>query len=611
MTIITETTSGDTLQLPVDTALPQHSALSRKNGYANAAKDFDWLEKNIPCQTACPAGTDIPEYLAAIAKGDHQYAYHINLVDNVFPAILGRVCSRPCEDECRHGWEGNGDSVAICFSKRSAADFANREPVVLPPVFPATGKKIAVIGAGVAGLAAARDLALWGHAVTVYEKHWSPGGMLNQGIPEFRLPRDLIEKEIKQIEMVGVDIICSTEIGRHIMMADLLADNDAVIMAAGTLRPNILGLEGRELGGIRHGLDFLLAANETDECKIAGDVIVVGGGFTAMDCARTAFRYGVNSVRVLYRRSQTEMLITPGELEELEHEGIPMEYMVSPVSYIGNGKINTMRFARTELGEPDDSGRRRPIPVEGSEFDVPADAVLLATGQFPATDWIDESLRSRFVGDDQWLLSGKAEETAVDKVFVAGDFAIGASTLIDAIGHAKDCARKVDAFLTGEQRLTDVAIIEDATTTGRKREMDFIPLNTMPTIPLEERTLTAEVESGYAESMAEEEATRCYLCHYNFEIDNDLCIYCDGCLRVKPVENCIVKVSSLDYDANGRIIGYNRSESAMDYNLLYIDQNECIRCGACVDVCPVDCIPVQKVNKRVVKSSELYDDAAG
>ena len=133
----------------------------------------------------------------------------------------------------------------------------------------------------------------------------------------------------------------------------------------------------------------------------------------------------------------------------------------------------------------------------------------------------------------------------------------------------------------------------------------------MPTIPLEERTLTAEVESGYAESMAEEEATRCYLCHYNFEIDNDLCIYCDGCLRVKPVENCIVKVSSLDYDADGRIIGYNRSESAMDYNLLYIDQNECIRCGACVDVCPVDCIPVQKVNKRVVKSSELYDDAAG
>ena len=191
-------------------------ALSRLNGKADAPKDFDWLGKNIPCQKACPASTDIPGYLQAIYEGRHEDAYMINLRDNVFPAVLGRVCARPCEAECRHGWEGLGEPVAICFSKRSAADFKQQDLIVMDKWFGDSGRRVAVVGSGVAGLAAARQLALLGHRVTVYEKHGTPGGMMNQGIPVFRLPRDIIDREVEQIAALGVEIICNTEISDNI-----------------------------------------------------------------------------------------------------------------------------------------------------------------------------------------------------------------------------------------------------------------------------------------------------------------------------------------------------------------------------------------------------------
>ena len=594
--------------IPPDNTRERHTALSQKTGYANHPRDFHWLAKNIPCQEACPADTDIPEYLAAISRGDYSYAYRINLVDNVFPAVLGRVCSRPCEPVCRHGWEGLGDPVAICFSKRSAADFDNREPVVLPPKFEPTSKKVAVVGSGVAGLTVARNLTLYGHSVTVFEKHRYPGGMLNQGIPIFRLPRDIINREIKQVELVGVKIVCNTEIGHDLPFEELVRNYDAIVMAAGTLYPNMLNLPGKNFRGIHHGLDFLLEVNDTGHCNIDGDVVVIGGGFTAMDCARTALRLQVGSVKVFYRRSREEMLVTEDELAELDKERIPIEYMVSPSGYSSkcNDTVDNVRFVRTRLGDTDGSGRRRPVEIPASDFEVGASMVLLATGQFPDTRWISDTYRTQLVGKDGWLNSGKSPTTSHEKVFVAGDFALGATTLIDAIGHAKECAKKVDAFLVGKERLIDVAYVENAGVTGRDPQSNTIPRHIMPTIPLEERTLTAEVELGYRENDACKEAVRCYLCHYKFEIDNELCIYCDGCLRVMPVDNCIVKVSSLNYDDDDRILGYKRSESSMDYNLLYIDQNECIRCGACVDVCPVDCISLQKVSKKTVKIMDLH-----
>lgn len=603
------------------------NAVSMLRGIADKPRDFDWLEKNIPCQSKCPAGTDIPSYLNAVYRGDYEAAYKINLHDNVFPAVLGRVCSRPCESECRHGWPGLGKPVAICFSKRSAADFRKQGLVVMDPWFPKSGKKVAVVGAGPGALAAGRNLALMGHDVTVYEKHERPGGMMNQGIPEFRLPRAVIDHEIEQIRRQGVKIVCNTEIGKDIPLRQLIADNDAVVMACGTLRPNLLNIPGKDLKGIHHGLPFLLEANEYQRAVVGENVVIIGGGFTAMDCARTAARLGAHSVelelettaeglpavmklkgesvKVLYRRSQTEMLITPGELEELTHEGIPMHFMVAPVSYVGeNGRVKAMRFVRTEMGEPDATGRAKPVVIPGSEFEIPADTVLLATGQFPDGEWIDGELRDRVVEKDGWLRSGPRQKTALDKLFVAGDFGPGASTLIQAIAHGKDCARQVDEFLMGEVRLKDVALVEDAVKTGRIREMDAVERQPMPMLPIPMRTRNAEVELGFTREDSVEETQRCYLCHYKYEIDPDKCIYCDWCIKAKPRPNCIVKISSLIYDHEDRIVGYHRARNTEETKEIWINQSDCIRCNACVEACPVDAISVQRVGKRLQRVAD-------
>lgn len=609
---------------PPDAPTPyRHQALSRLAGTGRAAKDMHWLAVNIPCQDACPAHTDIPRYLTDIYDGNYAAAYRTNLLDNVFPAVLGRVCARPCEKVCRHGWEGLGESVAICFSKRAAADFnPQADPVVLEPLFPPSGQRVAVVGSGVAGLTAARELARYGHQVTVYEKHCRPGGMMNQGIPVFRLPREHIEREIEQIRRLGVEIHCNAPVGEAVALDALVADHDAVVLAAGTLRPNLLAIPGSELGGILHGLDFLLETNEHGDGPIGREVVVIGGGFTAMDCARTAKRLGAKldspeatdwqkrplaasgaNVNVYYRRSVQEMLVTPGEIEELDHEGIGMFTLVSPVSYVGkDGRVTGVCFVRTRLGEPDASGRRRPEPIAGSEFEVPADLVLLATGQFPDTAFIEGSLRESLVAGDQWLKSGGTPATAHPKVFAAGDFANGASSLIDAIGHAKTCARAVDEALMGTRRLEDVALIEDDTATRRIREMDEVPLQPMPVLPRDARDLTAEVETGYAPALATDETQRCYRCHYKYEIDSDKCIYCDWCIKAKPRPNCIVKVSELVYGERGEIVDFVRATGSEDTHLIYINQADCIRCNACVDACPVDCISIQKVSRGKVES---------
>lgn len=539
--------------------------LSVRTGTCSDPKDFHWLETNIPCQKACPAETNIPAYLTAIAKGNVEEAYRINLHDNIFPAVLGRVCSRPCETACRHGYDGLGESVAICFSKRSAADFKTKEPVLLDPWFGPSGKCVAIVGSGVAGLAAARNLALLGHSVTVYEKHSQPGGMLNQGIPEFRLPRETINHEVEQIKALGIEIICNTAIGADLPLDKLLETADAVVLAAGTLKPNLPDLPGHELAGIRHGLDFLQEVNETGTAKIGERVIVIGGGFTAMDCARTARRLGAQTVewnlKVLYRRSKEDMRVTPGELEELDNEDVPVECHATPVAYLEqNGRLTGMRFRRTGTQE---------------EFDVPADTVLLATGQIPDRSWADE---------------------IDEKVFAAGDFAQGATSLIEAIAHAKEVIGQVDTFLMGKTRMEKTILVEDAETTGRMREMDSIERQTMPSLPVTERKLPTEVELGYNEAAAQEEAKRCYRCHYKFEIDQDKCIKCDWCLRAKPRPECILMLKELGHDDEGRVVSWETADSMREMNLIWINQDECIRCGACIQACPVDAINLQKVS---------------
>lgn len=591
-------------------------AISRKSGYATAPQDFDWLDKNIPCQKACPAGTDIPGYLKAIYDGKYEEAYEMNLRDNVFPAILGRVCSRPCESECRHGWEGNGEPVSICFSKRSAADYRDaQKPKVLEPIFPSSGKTVAVIGAGVAGLAAARELALWGHKVTVFEKHSRPGGMLNQGIPVFRLPRDVIDLEIDQIRRLGVEIKCGVAIGTDMKLSKLKTTFDAVILAAGTLRPNMPDVPGIHYPQIQHGLDFLLQINELGRTDIGKRVVVIGGGYTAMDCSRTAIRLGAQ-VRVFYRRSEDELLILPDELKQLREESGFMDFCCTPEQFFGeDSQLQGMKLVRTKATKNSSRVRTLGAPIAGSGFDVETDHVILATGQFPETSWIEPSLKQKLVGADQWLTSGSNPHTAEENIFAAGDFAIGASTLISAIGHAKKCAVEVDTFLMGTKRLHDAAVIENASAgTGRVPTMDLIPRQHPMITPVSDRTFTAEVERGFTKEDSPHEAARCYLCSYKFEIDNTKCVLCDECLHVKPKANCIVEASSVYFDESSNSVKFEPIVPGLTNSLydgrLWIDQSQCIRCGACMDACPTGAISLQKVSKCTVTTATLQAQQA-
>jgi len=593
----------------------KESSLSIKSGISSDDKDIYWAKKNIPCQEECPAHTDIPGYLAAIYTGDFGKAYRINLRDNVFPGVLGRVCARPCESKCRHSWEGLGDSVAICFSKRSSSDLNNNTKLIaISKSRNETGKKVSIIGAGPAGLTAARNLSLLGHTVTVYEQHSKPGGMMIQGIPEFRLPRNVIENEIKQIQLCDVKIISNCKIGKDIHFEALYSNSDAVIIAAGTLTPNIPSTPGADKKGIIHGLEFLLNFNTEKNLEIGKKIVVIGGGFTAMDCARSAKRTGCTSqnsekncsvlssnvdVKVFYRRSENEMQITPGELEELYSEGISMEFLVEPVEYlVEDGRLKSVKLIKNKLGEPDSSGRRKPVQIPGSEFVIEADTVLLATGQSQDYSWINRDFISNV---------DSSSKTAHQKLFFAGDFATGAKSLINAIGHAKKCVEDVDNFLTGSRNKSEYVTIEDAPLSSERiTEMNKVPVNLMPTLDVNKRFSTTEVEQGYSMETAVDETQRCYQCNIKYEIDPQKCIYCDWCIKAKPRPNCILRVSGLKFGNNGEIIGYETAKTIEETKLIYINQEDCIRCNACVDACPVDAISIQRVSRCSFQTSKQF-----
>lgn len=554
--------------------------MSQASGLAGAARDLHWLAQNIPCQAACPARTDVPGYLEAISRGAWEEAYRINLADNVFPAVLGRVCSRPCEAPCRHAWPGLGEAVAICFSKRSAAEFRKAAgPVVLEPWFSSTGRRIAIVGAGAAGLAAARDLALFGHRVVVYERHARPGGMMRLGIPAFRLPRAIVEQEIRQIEAIGVEIRCGVEVGRETTATELARSHDALVLATGAMRPVALEIDGVGRAGVEMGLPFLISVNEHGRRAIGRRVVVIGGGFTAMDCARVAVRLGAESVTVAYRRGAEDIVVTPGEREETQREGVKFLFHAAPVAVVGGERATGVRLVRTRPGPPGKDGRARPELVPGSEFDVEADTVLLAIGQVP----------------ESWWVEGGLPENAV----VAGDAATGSTTLIDAIAHGREVAAEVDARLMGRHRVRTVARIAEGRRQARTRAMDAIPRQHPPP-PSDNRSLEAEAEPGLDETTALLESRRCYLCHYKYEIDMSRCIYCDQCVEVKPRPSCIVKVRRVRTDPDGRVVGWDPREWRLapptPEHEYFINQADCIRCNACLEVCPVRCISVQKVS---------------
>lgn len=581
--------------------------LSCDRGVVRTPRDFHWLEKSVPCQHACPAGTDIPGYLSAIASGDFERAYRINLQDNIFPSVLGRICTRPCEQACRHGFEGLGDAVAICFSKRSSADYNNSPGLhLLPALFPATGKKVAVIGSGPSGLAAARDLCLLGHEVVVYEQYHLAGGMLSQNIPPFRLPQDIVAREIEQIRAQGVEIRCSSCVGRDVPFGGLVENNDALIVAGGCTCPNIPDIEGLDCQGVLHGSDFLRGVIEGKTKSVGRRVVVIGGGFTAVDCARAAIRDGADEVSIYYRRRREDMTLTPGEFEALVEEGISVEFLVSPCSVSAeNGLLQSVEFVRNRSSHGEAGGKSAIEEIAGSAFQVAVDTLLLATGQGPDWDWLEQAAGrgGEWEVDEQLLPC-----TTIEGLFIAGDQGRGSTTVIDAVASGRQCARTVDSYLMGEERVHNVVSVTAGRETVRPLDDNSIPRQEMETLTLEQRSLSGEVEKGYVPDIAVEEARRCYLCNFKYEIDTSRCIFCDLCCEVKPLDDCILKVRSLTRDEGKRIIGFDLPDDTFDpeNQFVYrINPAACIRCNRCVEACPVNCITVHRVNLE-----QLYSQGA-
>lgn len=580
------------------------TALTQAEGESVHPRDIEWVETNIPCQVACPAGTDIPGYIEAINNGQLDEAYAINFRDNIFPGVLGRVCARPCEDACRHGRSPNGESVAICSLKRSSHDLGGSLKVP-PKIKESSGYRVAVVGAGVAGLATARDLALEGHRVIVYEKHHRPGGMLVQGIPSFRLPRDVIELEINQVLSLGIELKCGVNIGNDETLDVLVQSHDAVVLAAGTLNGNRLDVAGNSLPGVEHGLDFLMEVNERGRRDIGSKVTVIGGGYTAMDVARTAVRLGADTT-VYYRRGQHDMVVLPGEVQELLNENGAMNYFQTPYKFIGKTSVEQVEFLKTMINVKE--GKQVLGIEKGSSINIDTDSVILATGQRADTEWVSGQTGESIMAGQLGLSIVNEFDTPHPKVFVAGDFATGATTLIDAIAHGRKAALRVTRFLTGASSPTKKIKIErkkfatdfEGGRFPRTQEMNVIPIQPVPVINATDRIDGAEVELGYDQTLTDQAGKRCYLCHYKFEIDNRLCVLCDECVKVKPTDDCILPISDLSLDDDGSVVKYKQlckgESDSLYYNQLWINQDKCIRCGQCEAVCPVGAISIQKVS---------------
>ena len=580
------------------------TALTQSEGFSTHPRDVAWTETNIPCQVACPAGTDIPGYIEAINNGKLDEAYAINFRDNLFPGILGRVCARPCEDACRHGRPNNGESVAICSLKRSSHDLGGSLKS-LPDIKQPSGYCIAVVGSGVAGLATARDLALEGHRVIIYEKHHRPGGMLIQGIPAFRLPRDVIDLEINQILSLGIELKCGVDIGDDESLDVLVDSHDAVVLAAGTLNGNRLNVPGDDLIGVEHGLRFLMEVNEQGRRHVGSKVAVIGGGYTAMDCARTAVRLGAETT-VYYRRGPSDMVVLPGEVQELLSENGMMKYFQAPHQFFGETAVEQAGFFKTTINL---EGGKPVVELEkGNAIEINTDNVILATGQKADTKWVSGKIGESIMPNRSGISVVDGFHTPHHKVFVAGDFATGATTLIDAIAHGRKAALRVTQFLTGAS-VPEVKIKIDKKRfasdfeTGhfpRTQAMNIIPIHPVPVLNAKDRIDDKEVELGYDPLLTDQAGKRCYLCHYKFEIDNRLCVLCDECVKVKPTEDCILPVSNLEVSDDGSVVKYKQLQKgesdSLYYNQLWINQDKCIRCGQCEAVCPVGAISIQKVS---------------
>lgn len=474
-------------------------------------------ECTSPCQRTCPAGIDIPEYISRIKQDNYEQAVMVIKEKNPLPLTCGRVCPHPCEDICRLGKVC--DPVNINHLKRFVADreMTTNERIT-PYKAPETGKRAAIIGGGPAGLTCAYYLARLGHSPTIFEAMPRLGGMLRYGIPEYRLPKAILDWEIEGILDMGVEVKTGVTMGEDITLDSLKQDGfDAVFVGTGAWDTRNLGVEGEDLEGVLPGTHFLIDRGLDKETPIGDKVAIIGGGNTALDAARTSWRLGAKEVTVIYRRSRKEMPANDIEIEEAGREGVVFHYLAAPTKLMGKGgKLTHLEYREMELGEPDESGRRRPVPKEGTETVIEVDNVINAIGQFPVTDFLTKDS----IGLSKWktidVVNALTGETTREGVFAGGDAVTGASIAVEAIGAGRRAARSMHLYLSGEpvcvpeKVITPKSHIPDVEELKEVRKSERVH---MPELSVDERRLSfKEVELGLEEQMAKTESERCLRC---------------------------------------------------------------------------------------------------
>jgi NADH-quinone oxidoreductase subunit F len=466
-----------------------------------------------PCQNTCPAGINVPGYTALVAEGRFIDAYNLIKQENPFPAVCGRVCTRPCESKCRRG--SIDDPVAICDIKRFVADYAHKHETEYTHdvVFPKNGKSIAIIGAGAGGLTCGYYLARIGYDVDVYESENVAGGVLAFGIPEYRLPMNVLQHEIDLIVREGVTIHLNTTVGKDISFDEIKKYADAVFVATGTQIPQRVNIEGEDLPGVIHGLNFLKTVNLGKNLNLGEKVVVIGGGNTAIDSARTALRLGAKKVTILYRRTQGMMPAYESEVLEAVEEGVEILELTQPVRFTAgkNGKVNGVECMRMKLGEFDTGGRRKSVPVGGSNFSIEADTVLPAVSQYADLPFIP----AENIGLTPWgtfTVDNDSMMTTMEGVFAGGDVVRGPDTVIRAIADGKKAAMSIDRYLGGrgvlnkgpEIKINPVYDDDEVVELGRY-PLDMLELS-------KRKETFDEVVLGYHKLTAMAEAMRCLHC---------------------------------------------------------------------------------------------------
>lgn len=521
-----------------------------------------------PCSKACPAGTDCQGYVGLIANGEYTEAVKLIKEKLPLPASIGRICPHPCEKQCRRQYVD--EPVSIAFLKSFVADMDLLGDTYTPTIEPDTNKKVAIIGGGPAGLTAAYFLRKKGHSVTIFEQMEKMGGMLRYGIPEYRLPKAVLDKEIKLIEEMGVILKNNVNIGKDISFDQIKEDYDATLVAIGAWNSSKMRVQGEDLQGVWGGIDLLREVALGNKVDLGRNVAVCGGGNTAMDACRTAIRLGAENVYVIYRRTKDEMPADPQEILESEEEGVVYKFLTNPIEFTGeNGKLNGVILQKMMLGEPDESGRRRPVAIEGETEEIALDSVIMAIGQYPNLNGFEslEATRKNTISADESRFT-----TSIDGVFAVGDATNkGADIAIAAIGEAQKASVVIDRYLNGET----VGYKKPYFVERDSKSIDYSKFEKserakMPHMaPADRKTNFKEVNFGFTEEMAKKEASRCLECgcHDYFE-----------CKLISYANDYDVKPSRFAGEKHNR-----NQENAND--LISRNTDKCILCGLCVRVC--------------------------